>query len=177
MLKRVTMSLGLAFALGMSGVSKAGGYDSNCATCGLASPQGVMASGQGGCDTCGPKKCHFTIKLPKLSCLLPKIQHETSYEWVLKKKHHFSLCKKPKAQPCGAVYPTGQGAAPSAQAAASPQVFGAGQHAFMAPKPAATIAAMPAEMTPVIGSEEVPPAPEVRETSTTGLLLPNPSGN
>ena len=178
MLKPLTMSLGLAFALGVCGVSKAGGYDSNCSTCGLASPQGVMPSGQGAAPCETGKKCHFTIKLPKLSCHLPKMNHEVSYEWVLKKKHHFSFCKKPKTgcDTCGSVYPTGQ-AAPSAQAAGSPQVYGAGQHAYTGLKPATTIAAMPAEMTPAMGSEEVPPAPEVRETSASGLLLPTPSGN
>ena len=178
MLKPLTMSLGLAFAIGLCGVSKAGGYDSGCSTCGLASPQGgVMPSGQGGAAPCDTgKKCHFTIKLPKLSCHLPKLCHTTSYEWVLKKKHNFSFAHQPKpCSTCGP-YASGQGAAPSAQAAASPQVFGAGQHVYTG-KPAPTIAAMPAEMTPAIGSEEVPPAPEVRETSASGLLLPTPSGN
>lgn len=187
MLKPLTMSLGLAFALGLFGVSKAGGYDSNCSTCGLASPQGgVMASGQGGAAPCGAapcntgKKCHFTIKIPKLSCHLPKLCHQTSYEWVLKKKHNFSFAHQPKGcNTCASpVYGSGQGgAAPSAQAAGSPQIYGAGQHAYSAAKPATTIAAMPAEMTPAMGSEEVPPAPEVRETSASGLLLPTPSGN
>ena len=61
--------------------------------------------------------------------------------------------------------------------------FGAGQHAFLGAKPATSIAAAPAEMTPAIpGGEEAPPAPEVRETSAIGapsggLLLPTPSGN
>ena len=49
MLKHLTLSLSLAVALGMCSVSKAGGLDSNCTTCGLASPQGgPYASGQGG---------------------------------------------------------------------------------------------------------------------------------
>ena len=51
MLKSLTfsLSLSLAVALGFSSVSKAGGLDSSCTTCGLASPQGgPYASGQGG---------------------------------------------------------------------------------------------------------------------------------
>src|SRR6202044_54021 len=65
MLKSLTisLSLSLAVALGFSSVSKAGGLDSSCTTCGLASPQGgPYASGQGGpiatgCESpCAPKK-------------------------------------------------------------------------------------------------------------------------
>ena len=136
---------------------------------------------------------HFNFHLPKLHCSLPKICHTTSYEWVLKKKHCFSIQHAPKPAACGAgpVYATGQGGvAPSGQGAAAPsgqyaapQVFGAGQHAFQAARPATSIASVPSEMTPAVpGGEEAPPAPEVRETSaigspTGGLLLPTPSGN
>ena len=82
-------------------VSKAGGLDSSCTTCGLASPQGgPYASGQGiatGCESpCAPKKHCFSFHLPKIHCNLPKLQHTTSYEWVLKKKHSFSLVHAPK---------------------------------------------------------------------------------
>ena len=196
MLKPFMFSLSLAVALGMCSVSKAGGLDSNCTTCGLASPQGgPYASGQGiatGCESpCAPKH-HFSFHLPKIHCSLPKIQHNTSYEWVLKKKHSFCLVK-PQPAPCAApVYPTGQvspsgqwGAAPTGQAApyAAPQVYGAGQHAFQPAKPATSIASVPAEMTPAVpGGEEAPPAPEVKETTAIGapsggLLLPSPSGN
>jgi len=211
MLKSLTfsLSLSLAVALGFSSVSKAGGLDSSCTTCGLASPQGgPYASGQGGpiatgCESpCAPKKHCFSFHMPKIHCNLPKLQHTTSYEWVLKKKHCFSLVHAPKetcgAAPCGPapVYPTGQGAiapsgqgviAPAGQASYSPytapQVFGAGsQHAFLPAKPAASIASV-TEMTPAVpGGEEAPPAPAVTETSAIGapsggLLLPTPSGN
>jgi hypothetical protein len=197
MLKSLTFSLALslAVALGFSSVSKAGGLDSSCTTCGLASPQGgPYASGQGiatGCESpCAPKKHCFSFHLPKIHCNLPKLQHTTSYEWVLKKKHCFSLVHAPKetcgAAPCGpaAVYPTGQGGvSPSGQGTyAAPQVFGAGQHAFLPARPATSVASV-TEMTPAIpGGEEAPPAPEVKETSaigapTGGLLLPTPSGN
>jgi hypothetical protein len=209
MLKTLTFSLSLAVALGLCSMSKAGGLDENCTTCGLASPQGgVYPTGQGGagygggCDTgCAPKKHCFSfhlpkICLPKISC--PKLVHSTSYEWVLKKKHSFSLVHAPK-ETCGdpgygggAVYPTGQGGvspsgqgvvAPTGQGApyAAPQVFGAGQHAFQPARPA-TIASV-TEMTPAVrGGEEAPPAPAVNEASaigapTGGLLLPTPSGN
>ena len=49
MFKPLTMSLGLAIALGASSVSMAGGLlhgSSGCSTCGLASPQGVVSSPQ-----------------------------------------------------------------------------------------------------------------------------------
>jgi hypothetical protein len=181
MLKPLTLSLSLAVALGLCSVSKAGGYDQNCTTCGLASPQGgPYASGQGCDNPCAPKKHHFCFHLPKIHCNLPKIHHTCSYEWVLKKKHswcieHPNRCNN---NGCDAVYATGQaGAAPSGQ------VYGAGQHAFLPAKPATSIASVPAEMTPAFtGGEEAPPAPEVRETSAigsshSGLLLPTPSGN
>ena len=184
MLKPLTLSLSLAVALGLCSVSKAGGYDQNCTTCGLASPQGgPYASGQGCESPCAPKKHCFNFHMPKIHCNFPKLCHTVNYEWVLKKKHCFSL-QHAKPAPCAAqVYATGQGvAAPSGQGA-SPQVYGAGQHAFQAAKPATSLAAVPAEMTPAIaGGEEAPPAPEVKETSaigspTGGLLLPTPSGN
>jgi hypothetical protein len=202
MLKSLTisLSLSLAVALGFSSVSKAGGLDSSCTTCGLASPQGgPYASGQGGpiatgCESpCAPKKHCFSFHLPKIHCNLPKLQHTTNYEWVLKKKHCFSLVHAPK-ETCasGPVYATGQGGvapsgqggiAPSGQGSAypAPQAFGAGQHAYQPARPA-TIASV-TEMTPAVaGGEEAPPAPEVKETSaigapTGGLLLPTPSGN
>jgi hypothetical protein len=128
--------------------------------------------------------------MPKIHCNLPKLQHTCSYEWVLKKKHNWCLKRADSCAGGGApVYATGQGgAAPSGQGAAAsgqyaaPQVYGAGQHAFLPAKPATSIASVPAEMTPAIaGGEEAPPAPEVRETSAiggaNGLLLPTPSGN
>jgi hypothetical protein len=112
------------------------------------------------------------------------------YEWVLKKKrlwgHHGGGCDTCAAAPVyatGQVAPSGQGgwAAPSGQggwsAPQSAPVYGAGQHAFRAGKPAPSIASVPAEMTPAIAGEEAPPAPEVKETSQSGLLLPTPSGN
>jgi hypothetical protein len=187
MLKPLTLSLSLAVALGICSVSKAGGYDQNCTTCGLASPQGgPYASGQQACAApCAPKRCHFNFHMPKLHCNLPKLSHTVSYEWVLKKKHNFCL-QRPTGGACGAgapVYATGQGGvAPSGQGA-SGQAYGTGQHAFQPAKPATSLAAVPAEMTPaIVGGEEAPPAPEVKETSAIGspnggLLLPTPSGN
>jgi hypothetical protein len=189
MLKPLTFSLSLALALGLCSVSMAGGQDDNCTTCGLASPQGgVYATGQGaaaGCEPapCAPKKHCFSFHMPKIKCHLPKLVHTCSYEWVLKKKHCFSLQKTNKCNDggCSPVYATGQGgAAPSGQAGAAPSgqyssVYGAGQHAFTGARPA-SIAAAPAEMTPaIIPGEEAPPAPEV--STTRGLLLPTPAGN
>ncbi len=184
MLKPLMFSLSLAVALGLCSVSKAGGHDDNCTTCGLASAQGgPYASGQGAaCEApCAPKKKHcFSFHLPKISC--PKLVHTCSYEWVLKKKHNFSFAHAPKCGTagCDPVYATGQGgAAPSGQGAApTGQIYGAGQHAFTYGRPATSIASAPAEMTPaIVPGEEAPPAPEVGGTSRGGLLLPTPAGN
>jgi hypothetical protein len=192
MLKPFTLSLSLAVALGLCSVSKAGGHDSNCTTCGLASPQGVVPSAQGtyGGGGCGAQPCgkqrHFGNWLKNLC------HHEVCYEWVLKKKHVWHLgggCNTCGGGGGGPVYATGQGgAAPSGQYAgpsgqyAAPQVYGAGQRAFIPARSTTSIASVPTEMTPATpGGEEVPPAPEVKGTSATGshggLLLPTPSGN
>ncbi len=194
MLKPLTLSLSLAVALSLCSVSKAGLHDSNCATCGLASPQGVVASPQSsyaGCgeSPCGGKKHHqWGSGLKKLGGMF---HHSVSYEWVLKKKHNFSFGHGGGGcDTCGSapVYPTGQHVAPSGQYAApsgqytAPSVYGAGQHTFMPARSMTSIASVPAEMTPTApGGEEVPPAPEVKGTSAigsqNGLLLPTPSGN
>jgi hypothetical protein len=195
MLKPLTLSLSLAVALGFCSVSMAGIGD-GCSTCGLASPQGgPIASAQGPiattCETgCAPKKCSFGSHFSGLHCQLQSLFHPpVCYEWVLKKKrlwgHHggcgsYETCGAAPVYPTSQVAPSGQGgyAAPSGQGYAAPQaapVYGAGQHTYQAAKPAATIASVPAEMTPAIAGDEAPPAPEVKETS--GLLLPAPSGN
>lgn len=182
MLKSLTLSLSLAVALGICSVSKAGLHDNNCSTCGLASPQGVVASPQGnygGCGEapCGQKKHHWGSGLK--NCF----HHQVTYEWVLKKKHSW-FNRGGGCNTCGSapVYATGQGAAPSGQYAApsgqyaAPQVYGAGQHAFIPARSTTSIASVPSDMTPAGGGgEEVPPAPEVKGT-TGGLLLPNPAG-
>ncbi len=189
MLKPLTLSLSLAVALGFCSVSMAGGHD-GCVGCGLASPQGgPIASAQAPCyEPCGGKKCHLFSglggHLDGLHCKLKSLCHPpVCSEWVLKKKrlwgHHGGGCNTCAG---GAVYPTGQ-VAPSGQGGwAAPQsapapVYGAGQHAYKTFKPAPTIASVPAEMTPAVAGEEAPPAPEVKETSQSGLLLPTPSGN
>jgi hypothetical protein len=192
MLKPFTLSLSLAVALGLCSVSRAGGHDSNCTTCGLASPQGVVASPQGSyAGGCGQQAC----KPSRLSCLKNLFHHEVTYEWVLKKKHVWHRGGGCNTCGGGGVYASGQGgvapsgqyaAAPSAQYGsgqyAAPQVYGAGQRAFIPARTTSSIASLPAEMTPAGPSgEEVPPAPEVKGTATTGsrggLLLPTPSGN
>jgi hypothetical protein len=178
-------------------MSKAGLHDNNCTTCGLASPQGVVASPQGtyagGCGGAAPcgRKHHFNFG--GLKNLMPT--HSVTYEWVLKKKHvwHRGCGSSGGACGGGGVYATGQGVAPSGQYAApsgqytapsgqygAPQVYGAGQRSAFVPYRATTsIASAPAEMTPArLGGEEVPPAPELKATgSQGGLLLPTPSGN
>jgi hypothetical protein len=191
MLKPLTLSLSLAVALGLCSVSKAGLHDNNCTTCGLASPQGVTPSAQGSYASCGaPAACGGKHHLFGGLNLKGLFNHQVTYEWVLKKKHtwfnHGGGCGT-----CGTaapVYATGQGAAPSGQYSApsgqyaAPTVYGAGQHTFIPARSTTSIASAPAEMTPApVGGEEVPPAPEVKGTATTGtsggLLLPTPSGN
>ena len=53
MLKPLTLSLSLAVALGLCSVSQAGLHVGGCTTCGLASPQGVVASPQSTSYGCG----------------------------------------------------------------------------------------------------------------------------
>ncbi len=188
MLKSLTLSLSLAVALGICSVSKAGLHDNNCSTCGLASPQGVVASPQGNYGGCGEAPCGKKRQFG--SCLKNLFHHQVTYEWVLKKKHnwfnHGGGCNTCGSAP---VYATGQGIAPSGQYAApsgqysapsgqyaAPQVYGVGQRAFVPARSTTSIASVPSDMTPAgIGGEEVPPAPEVKGT-TGGLLLPNPAG-
>ena len=146
----------------------------------------VARARQAATTPCAPKKKHcFSFHLPKIHCL-PKLVHTCSYEWVLKKKHNFCLPTPTSATRggCAPVYATGQGGvAPSGQGAAASgqysQIYGAGQHAFRAARPATSIASAPAEMTPaIVPGEEAPPAPEVGgTTSRGGLLLPTPAGN
>ena len=138
MLKPLTLSLSLAVALGFCSVSMAGGFDSGCSTCGLASGQGgPIASAQSpylptsceGGDACGPrKKCnlfgHLGGKLDGLHCKLKGMLHPpVTYEWVLKKKHLWghknSGCDTCGGAPVETVYPTSQ-VAPSGQGYAAP---------------------------------------------------------
>jgi hypothetical protein len=138
--------------------------------------------------------------LSGLHCRLKSALHPpVTYEWVLKKKRCWGHgggcgdgCGAAPVYATGQVAPSGQGgyAAPSGQGGygapsgqggyGAPQAaptYGAGQHAYRTVKPAPTIASVPAEMTPAIAGEEAPPAPEVKETTHSGLLLPTPSGN
>ncbi|MBV8487220.1 MAG: hypothetical protein JO161_02965 [Planctomycetaceae bacterium] len=203
MLKPLTLSLSLAVALGFCSLSMAGHGD-GCSGCGLASPQaGPIPSAQGpvatGCEIgCAPKKSCFSGLHGQFSGLHCKLKNlcnpPVCYEWVLKKKrlwgHHGGGCGGGCAETCAApVYPTSQ-VAPSGQGVApaptgqggytAPQaapIYGVGQHAYKAAKPTATIASVPSDMTPAVAGEEAPPAPEVKESSASGLLLPTPSGN
>jgi hypothetical protein len=165
MLKPLTLSLSLAFALGASSVSMAGGLfhggGSGCSTCGLASPQGApsaqaapVASAQ--CDTgcggggglCGGKKLfsgfHGWTHKPK--CY--------TYEWVLKKKRVWGHHGGGGCDTCGGVYPSAQGGVASPQAIAAPQTYGSGQISYGAPQATTAVEAAPAP-----AGDEAPPAP------------------
>ena len=162
MLKSLTFGLSLVLALGLTGVSKAGGFfgkEAGCTTCGLASPQGdpgvspqsPAPSPQGG--SCLPtiKKCDIFAGLGhKLSCLhsdLEGFKHSLceklkpkpkvyTYEWVLKKKRvwgHHGLCSSPSCDTCGTL-PSSQ-SYPSAQGGASPQAGGCPQAGYSSPVP------------------------------------------
>ncbi|SIO30941.1 hypothetical protein SAMN05444166_3674 [Singulisphaera sp. GP187] len=191
MLKPLTLSLGLALALGFGSVSQAGlfGHDT-----GLASPQGVAPSPQyapvvasAQCDTgCAPaKSCGLKNLFSGLH--KPKVY---SYEWVLKKKrvwgHKSNACGTPSCDTCGpTVFPSSQGyASPqgytSPQSYSSPQAYGSGQ-AYAAPQATSVV-------TPAPASDEAPPAPEVAPTPApappapanapqSSLLFSTPSGN
>ena len=190
MLKPLTLSLGLALALGACGVSFAGGHGKSMPT-----PQGPIAAEQGpvaaeqvmpseqcetGCATgCFAKKHNWLAGLKKLCTPKPKCY---TYTWVLKKKKCgglFGWGHKHNAN-CGGgceegVYPTGQFASPqaeaSAQAMGSGQAYGEGG-GLMMPAPAGP------------AGDEAPAAPSVPTTSfgvpssnaTAGLLNLAPAG-
>ncbi|APW62116.1 hypothetical protein [Paludisphaera borealis] len=207
MLKPLTLSLSLAVALGFCSVSMAGGFDSGCATCGLASSQGgPIASAQGpiigtscdGGDACGGgrKKCNLFSglggKLDGLHCKLKGILHPpVTYEWVLKKKHLWGH-KNSGCDTCGpveSVYPTsqvvpsGQGyAAPSGQGYVAPTGQGYAAPAYGAGQHAYQ-ASKPAPTIASVPAEMSPAfpgeeAPPAPEVKTSGgLLLPTPAGN
>ena len=197
MSKSLTLSMSLAFALGFAGVVNAGGHfggNSGCTTCGLASPQGVVASPQASaqgyaetCDTCAPakSKCSF-LK----SCFAHKPKTYT-YEWVLKKKkvhgHKSTGCETcggatesyitPSAQYAS---PQGTYAAPQASYAA-PQAYGASQASvyptseMKAPEPAGdAVPAAPSVPAPAAPAAPAPPAPTGAQSS---LLFLSPAGN
>lgn len=185
MSKFLTFSLSLGFALYLSSASQAGvlGHGgSDCATCGLASPQGgPVASAQSpvytACEAapaCKPRCSLFSNlghRFDGMGCKLKGLLHPTvTYEWVLKKKrvwgHKNNACGNNACDTCtsgSVVYPSSQ-VVPSGQYAApqaTSQVYGAGQ-AFRPAQSTATLAAVPAEFTPGIpAGEEAPPAPEV----------------
>src|SRR3954447_20394700 len=135
MSKSLTLSMSLAMALGFSGVSFAGHHGTaGCDTCGLDSPQGVVASPQASaqsyetCDTCTTKKKHG-FKMP--SCFKPKPKMYT-YEWVLKKKRVHGHAAE-SCDTCGtAVTPSAQYASPQGTYAA-PQAYGSHQTASLMP--------------------------------------------
>jgi hypothetical protein len=183
MLKPLTMSLGLGFALGMTSLGVAAGHHKAMPSAqGAApSPQGVVASAQDvGCgDVCGPVKkgCGlFDLFKPKPKCY--------EYEWVLKKKrvHHWGglfgghkgggLC----GDTCGeAVYPSAQ--YPSAQGGiwAAPQgaaSYGSGQAGSygsgqIGSTPAGSAAgSAPATTTPATGADPATVLPTIPEPPT-----------
>lgn len=168
MLKPLTLSLGLAVAIGMSGVAMAHGND-GCATCALASPQaspqGPIASAQSpfipttyDCGSAEPcvepcgKKCKLFGKLggrlDNLHCRIKGLLHPpVTYEWVLKKKRlwgHKNECND--CVPAETVYPTSQ-IVPSSQALPSAQ-YPSAQY------PSAQYTAPSAQAAPVYGASQ-----------------------
>jgi hypothetical protein len=198
MLKPLTFSVSLAVALGACSLGFAGHHDAVYATGQCPSPQGVLASPQGYCETgcatpCAPAKKH---------CLSNLFKHKPkcyTYEWVLKKKKchggHGNACETGYVggcESCGGVYPSAQGvpyAAP--QAYGAPQAFGAGQvigGSYGAGQMGAYGAgqAVPTTTTaPATGDGVVPPPPAsdpatdgtAPQASNGSLLFLAPAGN
>ena len=183
MLKTLTLSVSLAFALGASSLAFAGHHGV------MASPQGseqsVTASPQGetcAAEVCAPKKkCCFKDLLAKCK---PKPKCYT-YTWVLKKKkchgglfgggcHKSAPCGEAACNTCGGstVTPSGQYASPqggeilgSGQATYAPTVYGAGQ-AYGAGQTYGAGQAMssaPAMTRSAPAGDEAPPAPAMKE--------------
>ncbi len=207
MLKYLTLSMTLVAALGFAGVVNAAGMfghgSAGCSTCGLASPQGMIAAPQASpqgsyaesCDTCAPaKKKHDFLK----KCFAHKPKMYT-YEWVLKKKkvHGGKGCDT-----CGSgsgtesyVTPSGQYASPQGAYAApqasyaAPQAYSAAQAYGVAPAYGAAQAGMvnpTSEMkAPEPAGDAVPPAPAAPAApappaptgAQSSLLFLSPTGN
>ena len=196
MLKSLTLSLSLTLALGFAGVVKAG-HNSGCATCGLASPQGVVASPQASaqgyatetCDTCAPakKKCF-------LDCLKPKPKMY-SYEWVLKKKRvHGHKANCGGCDTCGGgatasyVTPSAQYASPQGAYAAPQATYGTSQYGSsqyggsVYPTTEMKSAEPTGDAVPPAPSAPVPaapaaPAPPAPTGAQSSLLFLSPAGN
>jgi hypothetical protein len=207
MLKPLTLSLSLALAFGLTGVSKAGLFhnDGGCSTCGLASPQGPVVSPQ--CPVASPQvECGY-----KAPCFLSKCGGALSgfgskcagmghdfgnfckklkpkpacytYEWVLKKKKVHGGCGAPTCETCGPVVTPSSQVAPAPQAWPAPQAAAYGTSQYSTASAAGAMAPAPA---PIGRGDEAPPAPEVAPVapptpSPTGpqssLLFSTPSGN
>ena len=171
MSKSLTLSMSLALALGFSGVSFAGHGTAGCDTCGMASPQGVVASPQGvteTCDTCTTKKKHsFKFSMP--ACLKPKPKVYT-YEWVLKKKRVHGHHTEAACDTCGTTV------TPSAQYSSPQTAYSAPQTASLMPtsemKPAPT-----GDSVPPAPAAPAPPAPPAPTGAQSSLLFLSPAGN
>jgi hypothetical protein len=186
MSKSLTLSMSLAVALGFSGVSFAGHGTAGCDTCGLASPQGVVASPQASgqsyetCDTCTTKKKHsFKFSMP--ACFKPKPKCYT-YEWVLKKKRVHGQHATESCDTCGtAVTPSAQYASPQGTYAA-PQAYGSHQASatptteMKAAEPAPTGDAVPPAPTAPAPAPPAPPVPPATGAQSSLLFLA-PAGN
>ena len=199
MLKSLTLSLSLTLALGFVGVAKAGHGTAGCSTCGLASPQGVVASPQASaqgyatetCDTCAApakKKCF-------LDCLKPKPKQYT-YEWVLKKKkvhgHKANCggcdtCGGASAAPVSYVTPSAQYASPQGAYAAPQATYGTSQYGsaqagsvypttdMRSAEPTGdAVPPAPSAPAPAAPAAPAPPAPAGAQSS---LLFLSPAGN
>ena len=189
MLKPLTLSLSLAFALGATSVSMAGHHGATYASGQCAAPSGQCAMPSAQCGTtCAPKKpCCLTTLCNNLKRMCTPKPKCYTYTWVLKKKRVWgchgggNACGSPACETCG-VYPSGQGyaapsgqgyAAPAGQTAYSMPAYGTTAAGGLTPAPAPAIATAPA-------GDEAPPAPEV--PSATGpqsslLFSTTPSGN
>ena len=188
MLKPLTLSLSLAVALGLCSMSKAGLHDNNCTTCGLASPQGVVASPQGTywrlrrtrLRAEAPVRQRPEEPLPPPGHLRVGAEEEAQLVQPRRRLQHLRHGRPGVRDRPGRRRPVGP-VRVARRASMRPRgVYGAGQRAFMPARSTTSIASVPAEMTPAApGGEEVPPAPEVKGTTGTqgGLLLPTPSGN
>jgi hypothetical protein len=192
MLKPLTLSVSLAVALGMSSVSMAGLHNKGCSTCGLASPQGPIASSQcavpSAQSACGDVCANPCAKKCCLSGLFKHKPKTYCYEWVLKKKHCGGLFgHKGGCDTCGSpVYPSAQYASPQAygsgQAYGTGQVYGAGQTSAAPAAPAGDEAPPPPTPTdgaaPPAGEPAPAPAtPPAANAPQSSLLFLAPAGN
>ncbi len=186
MLKTLTFSVGLAFALCAGSVALAGHHGVVASEqCAAPCEQSVLASPQGEC--CAPAGPCGLVKMKHKLCEMFKPKPKCyTYTWVLKKKrvwgHHgcgTGTCGSAGCDTCGVTaseqYPSAQGAPAvygTGQGYAAPAVYGAGQ-AYAAPTTYSVPSAGATSSPMAPSGDEAPPAPAMEKMDSPAPPTPS----